>query len=68
MSLAEFREVKTDKTKSIESVFILGDYGQSYVGGLSLDYLIADFFTKKFEEKYKKELNERGKIRLLAEA
>lgn len=68
MTLAEFRQVKSEKTKAVETVFILGDYGRSYVGGLSLDYLLADYFTKKFETKYKKTLNQRGIIRLLAEA
>lgn len=52
----------------MESVFVLGDYGTSHVGGLSLDQMIANYFTKKFEEKYKKTLSQRGQIRLLAEA
>lgn len=69
MTLAEFKPIKNEKTgKSVESVFVIGDYGASHVGGLSLDHMIADYFTKKFEEKYKRTLNQRGKIRLLAEA
>lgn len=68
MTLAEFKHVKTEKTKTVESVFVLGDYGRSYVGGLSLDYLIADYFRKSFEDKHKKTLNQRGQIRMLAEA
>jgi molecular chaperone DnaK (HSP70) len=68
MTLAEFKQVKSEKTKPIESVFVLGDYGVSHVGGLSLDHLISEHFIKKFEEKYKKTLNQRGRIRMLAEA
>ena len=49
MTLAEFRQVKSDKAKSVDTVFILDHYGTSYLGGLTLDYLLADFFTKKFE-------------------
>jgi hypothetical protein len=49
MTLAQFKQVKSDKTKSVESVFILGDYGQPYLGGLSFDSLISKFFAKKFE-------------------
>lgn len=67
MTLAEFRQVKSDKNaKPIESIFILGDYGRAYVGGLKFDALIANFFAKKFEAKYKKTLNQRGMIRLLS--
>ena len=33
-----------------------------------MDHHVADFFVKKFEEKHKKTLNQRGRIRLLAEA
>jgi uncharacterized UPF0160 family protein len=69
MTLAEFKQVKVDKNpKPIESIFILGDYGQAYVGGLKFDSMVANFFAKKFEEKYKKTLNSRGFIRLLAES
>ena len=48
MTLAEFRQVKSDKSKNVESVFILDHYGRSYLGGLTLDYLLADFFAQKF--------------------
>ena len=68
MTLAEFKQIKSDKSKNSENVFILGHYGRSYLGGLSLDYLIANFFTKKFEEKYQRTLSQRGQIRLLAES
>ena len=49
MTLAEFRQVKSEKTKSVDTVFILDHYGRSYLGGLTLDYLISDYFTKIFE-------------------
>ena len=49
MTLAEFKQVKSDKTKSVETVFILDHYGSPYLGGLSLDYQIASYFAKKFE-------------------
>lgn len=69
MTLAQFKQVKAEKSpKPIESIFILGDYGQPYVGGLKFDAMIANYFAKKFEEKYKKSLNQRGYIRLLAES
>ena len=67
MTLAEFKQVKTEKNpKPIESIFILGDYGHPYLGGLKVDSLIAQYFANKFEEKHKKPLNTRGKIKLLA--
>ena len=68
MTLAEFKLVKSEKTKSVETVFILDHYGAPYLGGLTLDYKIAAYFTKKFEEKHNKVLNQRGRIRLLAES
>lgn len=68
MTLAQFKQVKSDKTKPVESIFILGDYGKPYVGGLRFDSMIAGYFTKLFEEKYKKSLSQRGQIRLLAES
>ena len=49
MTLAEFRQVKSEKTKSVDTVFILDHYGRPYLGGLTLDYLISDHFTKIFE-------------------
>jgi len=69
MTLAEFRQVKNDKTaKPVESIFILGEFGKPYVGGLKFDALIANFFAKKFEAKHKKTLSQRGMIRLLSES
>ena len=50
--------------KPVESVFILGDYGKSFVGGLRFSAVVAQFFEKKFEEKYKKKLTLRAKIKL----
>lgn len=69
MTLAQFRQVKAEKSaKAVESIFILGDYGQPNVGGLRFDAMIAKYFVGKFEEKYKKSLSQRGYIRLLAES
>ena len=68
MTLAEFRQVKSDKTKSVDTVFILDHYGTPYTGGLTLDFTIANYFIQKFETKYQKILNQRGRIRLLAES
>jgi molecular chaperone DnaK (HSP70) len=69
MTLAEFKQVKAEKAKTaVDTVFILDHYGRSYLGGLTLDYLLAEYFTKQFETKYKKSLSQRGKIRMLAEA
>ncbi len=49
MTLAEFKQVKVDKNpKPIESIFILGDYGEPYVGGLKFDSMIANHVVKKF--------------------
>jgi hypothetical protein len=48
MSLAQFKQIQSNKTKPVESVFILNDYGRPYVGGLALDSLISNFFAKKF--------------------
>lgn len=67
MTLAQFKQVKVEKNpKPVESIFILGDYGQPYVGGLKFDAMIANYFVKKFEEKHKRSLSQRGYIRLLA--
>lgn len=49
MTLAQFKSIKADKSpKPVESIFILGDYGQPYVGGLKFDTMIAKFFAQKF--------------------
>lgn len=49
MTLAQFKSIKAEKNpKSVESIFIIGDYGQPYVGGLKLDTMIAKFFVQKF--------------------
>jgi len=68
MTLAQFKQVKSNKTKPVESVFILGDYGRPYLGGLTFDSLIANFFAQKFQDKYKKSLNQRAMIRLHSES
>jgi len=69
MTLVQFRQVKMDKKpKPIESIFVLGDYGRPYEGGLKLDALICKYFAQKYEATYKKALNKRGLIRLLAES
>lgn len=69
LTLVQFKNEKTDKIhKGVESVYILGDYGLSYVGGLKFDSIIANYFKEQFETKYKKTLSQRGYIRLLAES
>ena len=68
MTIAEFRQVAQEKGKPVESIFILGDYGKPYVGGLRQDVLIYNYFLKKFEKKHGKELSNRGKVKLFIEA
>ena len=68
MSLAQFKQVKSNKTKPVESVFILNDYGRPYIGGLTFDSLIANYFAQKFQDKHKKTINQRALIRLHAES
>ena len=48
MTIAEFRQVAQEKGKPVESIFILGDYGKPYVGGLRQDVMIYNYFLKKF--------------------
>ena len=48
MTLAEFRQVKSEKTKAVDTIFIADHYGRSYLGGLALDYLVAEHFTTIF--------------------
>lgn len=68
MSLVQYKAVTLDKApKPVESLFVLGDYGKSYVGGLRIDSIIAKYFAEKFEEKYKKTLTDRAMIKLLHE-
>lgn len=37
MTIAEFKQVKQEKGKPVESIFILGDYGKPLMGGLRFD-------------------------------
>jgi len=49
MTLAQFKQIKVEKIpKPVESIFILGDYGKPYTGGLKLDTFIAKYFAQKF--------------------
>ena len=49
LTLVQFKNEKADKSpKGVESVYILGDYGQSYVGGLKFDSIIANYFKEQF--------------------
>ena len=48
MTIAQFKQEKSEKTKTVDSVYILGEYGQPYVGGLSFDHLLAKYFGQKF--------------------
>lgn len=54
--------------KPVESIFIKDDYGKAYVGGLRLDSIICKYFENIFEQKYKKKLDKKGLIKLLAES
>ena len=45
MTIAEFKQVAQDKGKPVESIFILGDYGKPYVGGLRLDIKVFNYFV-----------------------
>lgn len=46
MSIIQFKQVKIDKKpKPIESIFVLGDFGKPYSGGLKLDTLISKYFA-----------------------
>ena len=69
ISLVEYKSLKDQRSaKPVESVFVLGDYGKSYVGGLKFDQVVASYFSEKFEEKYDKPLTERAKLKLITEA
>lgn len=48
MSLVEFKPVAEEKGKPVESIFVLGDYAKSYVGGLRFDSILFNYFKKKF--------------------
>lgn len=49
MTLAQFKQVSTEKSsKPVESIFILGDYGEPYVGGLRFDTVVFNYFKSKF--------------------
>jgi hypothetical protein len=39
-----------------------------YVGGLRLDSIISKHFEEVFEQKHKKKLDRKGRIKLLAES
>lgn len=68
MTITEFRQVAEEKSpKPVESVFILGDYSKTYVGGLKFDSLLHTFFKESFEKKHKKPLNFRGQMKLWGE-
>jgi molecular chaperone DnaK (HSP70) len=69
MTLVEFRQVLTESSpKPVESIFVKDDYGKAYVGGLRLDSIICKYFEEIFQQKYKKKLDKRGLIKLLAES
>ena len=46
----------------------MGDYGKPYVGGIKFDQIVYEYFLKKFEKKYQRELSKRGKIKLFIES
>lgn len=69
MTLVEYKQVLTESSpKPVESIFIKDDYGKPYVGGLRMDSIICKYFEEIFEQKYKKKLDKRGLIKLLAES
>ena len=68
MTIAQFRQVAQEKGKPIQSIFVLGDYGKPYVGGLKLDQIVYGYFLNKFEKKYNRELSKKGKIKLFLES
>lgn len=68
MSIVEFKQVAEEKSaKPVESIFVLADYSKPYVGGLRFDALLHRHFKKRFETKYKKQLNLRGSVKLWGE-
>jgi molecular chaperone DnaK (HSP70) len=68
VTLAEFRVANDTKSKSpVETVHIIDEFGLARVGGLDIDVLLAQHFTKIFENKYKKQLNNRAKVKMLEE-
>ncbi len=46
MPLAQYKQTKSDKTKPVWRIFILGDYDHPYFYGLTFDYFIAHFYVK----------------------
>lgn len=54
MSIAQFKPVAEEKSKPVESIFMIADYGKNYVGGLRMDSILFNFFKTRFEQKYKK--------------
>lgn len=64
VTLAEFR-MSNDSKNKVEAIHIIDEYGMNQVGGLNIDVILANHFEKIFQEKHKKTLTKRGKIKLL---
>ena len=46
MTLVEYKQVLTENSpKPVESIFIKGDYGKPYLGGLKFDSIICKYFA-----------------------
>lgn len=68
VTLAEYRVSNDSKVKPpIETLHIIDEFGFNRAGGLEIDIILANHFAKIFETKYKKQLNNRAKVKLLNE-
>lgn len=68
VTLAEYRVSNDTKIKPpIETLHIIDEFGMSRAGGLEIDIILFNHFNKIFENKYKKQLNQRAKVKLLNE-
>ena len=67
ISVAEFRKSNSSK-KQPDEIHVLGEYGQSNIGGLQLDLLIASRLEKVYQSKHNKDLTQKGRVRVLSES